>query len=1108
MRLNLPLRPAAALILSAAWLAQCSGADPVSPTPTATQLFFVRAPDGTPHDHTVLTPSPVVQLADADGNPVALAGRSVTLTSSAPGLVVEGSGVPVSATTDTRGRATFNDVRVRGTVGNYQLRFQSAGLTTLSAPVALGHGAAAQIAWVGGPDSSTVGVAVAGLSVALLDSSANRIASTAFALSVTAGQGTVGGATSAGSDGLADVATFTLDTLTGLNTVRASVAAHPEIAPASRSVVGVAGAPTLLAKVSGDSQITDAGTPVPAPLVVRATDRYGNPVGGATVRGTVTGGGGRLGAGPILDHSTAPGGLVQFTEWTMGNPVGPNAMTLTLPSFPTVPPVEFDATGLLGPPAIVTLNSDWPFSESIDTLFATPLVATVTDLAGNPIAGRRVIFHSNDSVVADADTVTDSLGQAAIHQVRAPTTPGGWSIILTIPGSQVMGAKGFNLQAGPPVRIEVVGDSSVRSPVGRDLVFQARVFDGFGNEAGNKLVAWHVVSGPGTLHDIHVITEANGVSFTNVTLGAQAGRTTIEAYPTLLPDSVLHFTVDALAPVAIHAIAGDSQRVVAGDTLGAPLTVRVVDSAGAGVQGIPIHFSDRPIGDSVLTDSAGSATAPPIVARAQVDPYAIHASSGWVVDSSASWTVLPHSGPATELVQTCCGGNLIGIVDKVLAPAPGVKLRDRLGLPVVTGTIHFAVSSGSLAADSAMVDSVTAAAVSPDWRLGKVAGDQKLTATFGALPPLELFATAKPGTVDTLTAIPGHAITGFVNEQVAYGVVVEARDRFGNLAAGKQWTTAGAGGGVTGGHSGQFGQDGRAYIDGWTLGSVGTANLVRVSAGSATLDLSAEGVTQSPFNMVLRGVPDAFLPVFRQATFNWRRRITADIPDITVSIPAAACAPFQAGVSGTVDDVVIDVDIGPIDGAGGILGGATPCFIRTASRLPLLGVMQFDDADLEQLRVQGTLGDVILHEMGHVLGIGSLWANDALVAGAGSADPQYTGAGGEQGWSEIGGVPLGSVTVPVENTGGAGTRDVHWRESVMPSELMTGFLSALVNPMSAVTVRSLADLGYTVDPSTADAYTVMTAPMPARGVAPLRIQDRVGAPRFTVDASGRITPLP
>jgi hypothetical protein len=59
----------------------------------------------------------------------------------------------------------------------------------------------------------------------------------------------------------------------------------------------------------------------------------------------------------------------------------------------------------------------------------------------------------------------------------------------------------------------------------------------------------------------------------------------------------------------------------------------------------------------------------------------------------------------------------------------------------------------------------------------------------------------------------------------------------------------------------------------------------------------------------------------------------------------------------------------------------------------------------------------------------------------------------------------------VENTGGSGTANVHWRESVFGNELMTGWLSGSTQPLSRITVGSLADIGYQVDMNAADQYT-------------------------------------
>ena len=62
--------------------------------------------------------------------------------------------------------------------------------------------------------------------------------------------------------------------------------------------------------------------------------------------------------------------------------------------------------------------------------------------------------------------------------------------------------------------------------------------------------------------------------------------------------------------------------------------------------------------------------------------------------------------------------------------------------------------------------------------------------------------------------------------------------------------------------------------------------------------------------------------------------------------------------------------------------------------------------------------------------------------------------------------------VPVENTGGAGTADGHWRETIFVNEFMTGWAGPGTNlPLSSVTVGSLADMGYTVNMAAANSYT-------------------------------------
>jgi hypothetical protein len=124
---------------------------------------------------------------------------------------------------------------------------------------------------------------------------------------------------------------------------------------------------------------------------------------------------------------------------------------------------------------------------------------------------------------------------------------------------------------------------------------------------------------------------------------------------------------------------------------------------------------------------------------------------------------------------------------------------------------------------------------------------------------------------------------------------------------------------------------------------------------------------------------------------------------------------------------------------------------------------------------------VVVHEIGHILGLGTLWGNRGLITGAGTSNPRYTGPNALAAYNSIFGVHESGV--PVENTGGAGTRDAHWRESAFSTEVMTGFAGPGNNlPVSRITVGALADLGYQVNVNAADAYGPSSSLNATRGL--------------------------
>jgi Leishmanolysin len=227
----------------------------------------------------------------------------------------------------------------------------------------------------------------------------------------------------------------------------------------------------------------------------------------------------------------------------------------------------------------------------------------------------------------------------------------------------------------------------------------------------------------------------------------------------------------------------------------------------------------------------------------------------------------------------------------------------------------------------------------------------------------------------------------------------------------------------------------------------------------------ALAATTSPYTIEVRflgGLSDNQKAAFSAAADRWTRMIVGDLPAVMVD-------------GEVIDDVLILAMGAEIDGPGQILGQAGATHLRpeaagAAAELPAKGIMKFDTADLEKMESQGTLGDVITHEMGHVLGISArIWRLKGLLEGENSEDPIFVGRGALEEYQVLRG-PDSRSGVPVENTGGPGTRLSHWRESVFHNELMSGFVAAPGNPLSRMTVVSLGDMGYQVDRDAAEPY--------------------------------------
>ena len=243
--------------------------------------------------------------------------------------------------------------------------------------------------------------------------------------------------------------------------------------------------------------------------------------------------------------------------------------------------------------------------------------------------------------------------------------------------------------------------------------------------------------------------------------------------------------------------------------------------------------------------------------------------------------------------------------------------------------------------------------------------------------------------------------------------------------------------------------------------------------------------------------------IIRRAADVWERVITEGVPDRFISSSSVICDDGDPSLFGAqVDDLLVYVKLAEMDGSGGTLAQAGPCWTRLPSRLPYLGIVILDAADLRPLHNAGVLHRIATHEIGHALGFGTSWGQMAgpdrlpllrqpSLAPNGTAvpgrDTHFSGREAVAAFDAVGGNTYrGGAKVPVENDTrqyGAGALDAHWRESVFEKELMTSTQRmdrGTREPLSLVTVAALEDMGYEVDPAAAEPYTL---PPPPRGAA-------------------------
>jgi hypothetical protein len=777
-------------------------------------------------------------------------------------------------------------------------------------------------------------------------------------------------------------------------------------------------------------------------------------------------------------------------------------------SLPDAFRVRFAALALLSAIAAACQSSDGVAPAAVARVAVTgvadtlavgdrrTLVASVTDAHGAAIADRPVVWTATNPGVATVDS-TGQLTAVAVGQTTVSATSGG-----------VRGDVSITVKRQAVARVTVDREADTLW-LTRSHLLRARLLGSNGAELSQRLMSW--VSLDTTIAAITLVG-SDAISIRGGRLGTTRIVARSENVDTAITVSVVPIPVARIVVSApdtlyvgkrttIHAQAWapDGTALVNTDLAGrsvkwatdraGPLTVQgITDEEARSFSGLSATLVGRSNGSVNVTATLDSAVGQASVTAARAPVAAVRfvpTAVAMRVGETLTLAASPIDADSVDL-------DGIPLNYAIVAGSDVLKLTQTTAGPLTVARLE------ALAIGSATV-SVTA-----EGRTSTL----PVTIT-SATRPIRVYPTtitAAPGARGRLTVIATDASGGTLST----GVV---SFRSTNPAV----VTVDTGGRVT-------------------MVGPGTAVVVAsVGGASAATDVTVAARQTSPFHIEVRPVgtvPPEIMAAAVQAAARWERIIAAELPPTEVTLGPGECVPGVGAVHLVTTGLVVYLTAQQIDGPRKVLAYAGPCVTRDATQggLPSVGTMTIDMDDVPLLT--GSLGalaaDVVAHELGHVLGIGTLWYGGSpagsLVRDNGG-DFRFDGPAAAAAAVRTGMVATAAEGVAVEDAGGGGTVGGHWRERVFLGELMTGYVGDAPNPLSVITVQSLRDLGYQVTETGADivspasiiggaAFLALPAPgasAASRNAKPgpsFQIGERLLRPKFSVDRSGRRRAIP
>jgi adhesin/invasin len=788
-------------------------------------IAFVQQPSNTPAGNPIGPAGPVtVELIDFYQNPIPNVSVKVELAETGVPL-----GGTLTQTTNASGIATFGDLKITSP-GTYHLDVEptgGVGPSTISNAFNITAGSAVSItALSGGGQTATVGSAYAAPLKALVeDTFMNPVqgASVTFAAPGSGASITFGGSVTVTTDANGEATSSAMTANGQAGSFQVTASTMGAATPATFSLANMAGAVNTLAFIQQPTD-TAAHATITPPVTVQLEDSSGNPVHTANVAVT-------LQVYPVAAHMLAPlsfaaqntdaNGLATFPSLSISQ-VGQYQLLAESSGIASATSNSFNIVA--GQGANINTTGGVLQSAFVLTAFGAPLQATVTDAVGNPVAGVPVVFAApttgpsgtfGGQLMVTANTDLQGHAQAVI---TANNIAG--SYLVTATSTLITGSASFSL-TNLPLNSTVLRfmQQPSNTPSGQviapPVTVQIQNSSGSASNTAGLPIVLSLSSGTGTLLGTVVqLTDVTGTaSFNDLHISA-VGPKQFTAASASQPSAVsFTFQITAGAPATMTAVSGTPQLTTVSTPFPMLLQAQVLDIAGNPVPGVSATFTAPASGASatfaatptVVTDSSGIATAPPLTANSTVGSFAVIASAAGVSGQAAfSLTNLPPRGsltvnpsrlgfisqfngtaPPGQTVQVSSAG--VALSWSTSPSAPWITVSPSSGNTPTTATIS--VNPAGLAAGNY---SGSVVFTSPS----AVAAAVQVTYTIGAnsalvITPANLVFTTSSATI---TPSPQTLTTASSSGPISYSVMAQVA-----TPTGGSWLKVSPGSGQTGG---------------------------------------------------------------------------------------------------------------------------------------------------------------------------------------------------------------------------------------------------------------------------------------------------------------------